>query len=291
MKRLIALILAICMLTGISSAFAFGKGDARTVIGKDVTAGQKTSVYKSFGVKEGSVTELSITNAEERKALSGLADPSIIGSSSISCVYVEILSEGDGLKVTVSNISLCTKEMYVSALNTAGIKNAKIVVTSPVDGTTGIPALADIFKAYEDMSGKELDTTAKLASSLELVTTAELKDKIGGIKAEAIVGELEKSVSKNEKLTDDELKAKIQSIAKDKNITLSDSQVSELVSLYKSMQKLSPDELKAKIASVQDTIKKISAAQQKISEVLTSIGAFFKSVSSFFSDLFAKIGI
>ncbi len=290
MKRLIALFLAICMLMGISAAFAIDKGDARTVIGKDVTSDQKTAIYKTFGIKEGSVTELSITNAEERKALSGLADPSIIESSSVSCVYVEILDEGEGIKVTTSNLSLCTKEMYINALNTAGIKDAKVVVTSAKTGVTGITALADIYKAYEDISGKKLDDTAKLASSLELVTTAELKDKIGNVKAETIVTELEKSLSKNEKLTDDELKTKIQSIAKDKNITLSDSQISELVSLYKSMEKLSPDEIKAKIASLQDTIKKISATQKKISEIFASVQTIFESIGNFFSDIFAKVG-
>lgn len=290
MKRIITLIISLCILMGISSALALDKGDARAVIGADVTKEQKTDVYKSFGIKAGSVKELSITNTEEKKALSGLADPSIIGSDSVYCVYVEILSEGEGLKVSVSKISLCTKEMYVSALNTAGIKDAKIIITSAKKDSSGITALADIFKAYEDMSGKKLDETAKFASSLELVTTAELKDTIGDIKAESIVAELEKSIDKNKNMTDEELKAKIQSIAKDKNIALSDSQTNELVSLYKSMQKLSPDEIKAKISSLKDKINKISETQKKIGAIVASIQSLFKSTGNFFYDIFAKIG-
>ena len=291
MKRIISLLLAICLLAGMTMAFSLEKGLARTVIGKDITSSQKTAVYKTFGINEGSVSELSITNAEERKSLSGLADSSIIGTSALSCVYLEILGDGEGLKVSTSNISLCTKEMYANALATAGIKDTKVIVTSPVEGSSGITALADIYKAYEDVSGKKLDETAKLAASLELVTTAELKDKIGDFKAEAVITELEKSLIQKDKMTDDELRAKIQSIAKDKNITLSDSQVSKLISLYKSMEKLNPDELKEKIESLQNTISKFKAAQEKISEIFASVQAALRSAGSFFSDLFAKIGI
>lgn len=291
MKRIISLLLAICLLAGMTAAFSLEKGLTRTVIGADITASQKTAVYKTFGIKGGSVTELSITNAEERKSLNGLADSSIIGTSALSCVYLEILGDGEGLKISTSNISLCTKEMYANALATAGIKDTKVVVTSPIEGSSGITALADIYKAYEDITGKKLDETAKLAASLELVTTAELKDKIGDFKAETIITELEKSLGQKEKLTDDELRAKIQSIAKDKNINLSDSQISKLVSLYKSMQKLSPDELKEKLESLKNTISKFKAAQEKISEIFVSIQAAFKSVDNYFSDIFAKIGI
>jgi len=291
MKRIISLLLAICLLAGMTTAFSLEKGLARTVIGKDITASQKTVVYKTFGINEGSVSELSITNAEERKSLSGLADSSIIGTSALSCVYLEILGDGEGLKVSTSNISLCTKEMYANALATAGIKDTKVIVTSPVEGSSGITALADIYKAYEDVSGKKLDETAKLAASLELVTTAELKDKIGDFKAEAVITELEKNLAQKDEMTDDELRAKIQSIAKDKNITLSDSQVSKLISLYKSMEKLNPDELKEKIESLQNTISKFKAAQEKISEIFASVQAALRSAGSFFSDLFAKIGI
>ena len=47
------------------------------------------------------------------------------------------LPEGSGMSVTTSNITWCTGEMYISALATAGITDARIVVAAPfeVSGT------------------------------------------------------------------------------------------------------------------------------------------------------------
>lgn len=80
------------------------------------------------------MTELRVTNADERKYLSGYVDDSVIGTNSISCVYIEVLDEGEGLDVTTSNINWCTSQMYVSALATAGITDAKIIVAAPFGG-------------------------------------------------------------------------------------------------------------------------------------------------------------
>ncbi|MEG1316686.1 MAG: DUF1002 domain-containing protein, partial [Oscillospiraceae bacterium] len=190
MKKFLSLFLAATLLMSLGSAFALNKGDARAVIGADLTAAQKASVYKTFGIEPGAVTELGVTNAEEREYLNGLVDPALIGSRSISSVYIEILGAGDGLKVDVSNINWCTKEMYVNALVTAGIDDAKLIVTSPIAGISGTAALTGVYKAYEDITGEKLDETAKLAGTQELVVTAELADQIGSLDAVAIVNEL-----------------------------------------------------------------------------------------------------
>ena len=71
MKKIISIFLVVCLLTGMVSAFAIDKGVTRAVIGADLTAEQKTAVYKTFGVEAGSVPELSVTNAEERTYLNG----------------------------------------------------------------------------------------------------------------------------------------------------------------------------------------------------------------------------
>ena len=113
------------------------------------------------------MTELKVTNAEERAALSGYVDESVIGTRSISCVYVELLVEGAGMDVTTSNVNFCTPEMYMSALATAGITDAKVVVAAPFE-VSGTAALTGVYKAYEDITGKKLDDLAKLVSTQEL---------------------------------------------------------------------------------------------------------------------------
>lgn len=133
MKKILSILLACCLLAGAVPALAVDAGEARAVIGANLTEEQISAVYSNFGVKRGDVTELRVTNADERKYLEGYVEDSVIGTNSISCVYIEVLEEGEGLDVTTSNINWCTSQMYVSALATAGITDAKIIVAAPFE--------------------------------------------------------------------------------------------------------------------------------------------------------------
>ena len=289
MKKIFSMFVVACTLISMTSAFALEKGDARAVMGADITAEQKAVVYKTFGIEEGSVTELTVTNDDEREYLDGLVDDSVIGTKSISCVYIEVLGEGDGLDVSVSNINWCTKEMYANALVTAGISDAKLIVTSPVNGISGTAALTGVYKAYEDITGQQLDEIAKLAGTQELVVTSELADQIGSYDAVTIVNELKKVLGETVKMSDDEVKAEIRNIAADNDISVSDAQVDQLLSLCRSLEKLNPEQLKARVEAFQDTVKKLAGAQEKISEIGASMQTFFKNVGTFLSNLFSKI--
>ena len=286
MKKLVCLALCLCLIVGLGvSAFAINAGDARAVIGANLTEDQISSVYSAFGLTRGSVTELSVTNDEERQYLDGLVDSSLIGTRSISCVYIEILSEGSGLQISTSNISWCTQEMYVNALVTAGIDDAKVIVAAPF-AVSGTAALTGIYKAYEDITGTEISEEAKLASTQELVITAELADEIGSYDAVTIVNELKLILDETVNMTDAELRDEIVSIADDYNVVLSDSEISRLVSLCRSLEGLSDSELKAKVESIQKALVSMSNAKDKVTGIVTSIKNFFESVGNFFSNLF-----
>lgn len=286
MKKIITFVLTAVMLFGMTSAFALDEGEARTVIGADITEAQKAIVYKTFGIDKGSVKELTVTNAEERQYLDGVVDSSVIGTHSISCIYIKILAEGKGLDVTTSNISWCTKDMYRNALSTAGIDDAKVVVTSPIQGISGTAALTGVYKAYEDITGKKLDSTAKLAGTQELVTTAQLADEIGSTDAVTIVNELKEILGETKNMSDDELRAEIKRLADENNISLKDGEVNQLVSLTRQLEKLDTDQLKAKVEQFQSTAKKLAGAKDKVSKFAASFGEFMQSVGSFFSGLF-----
>ena len=286
MKKIISFMLTAAMLFGMTSAFALDKGEARTVIGADITEAQKATVYKTFGIEQGSVKELTVTNAEERQYLDGVVDSSVIGTHSISCIYIKILAEGKGLDVSTSNISWCTKDMYRNALSTAGIDDAQVVVTSPIQGISGTAALTGVYKAYEDISGKKLDTTAKQAGTQELVTTAELADEIGSADAVTIVNELKQILGETKKMSDEELRNEIKSLADENNISLTDDEVSRLISLTRQLEKLNTDQLKQKVEEFQSTAKKLAGAKDKVTKFAASFGDFLQSVGSFFSGLF-----
>lgn len=290
-KRITAAILAICMLAGFSTAFAANEGEARTVIGSDITQSQINDVYEDFGIERGSVTELTVTNSEEREYLEGLVDESVIGSRSISCVYIKLLDKGEGLDVTTNNVNWCTKEIYSNALVTAGITDAQIIVTAPFE-VSGTAALTGIYKAYEDVTGEELDETAKAVGTEEMVITSELAEQIGNYDATILVNELKLMLDELENYTDEELYAEIERIAAEYSISLTEEQINQLIQLARGLQKMDSSELLKNVQNIQGKLKDLAGfvdqattAGGKISAFFANIGDFFKSIGDFFKGI------
>lgn len=295
-KRLLSVFLALALslgLLGVSPALA-AEDDECTVIGADLTNAQTQEVYALFGLERGSVRELSMTNAEERTWLEGYVEDSVLGTNSISCVYIKLLPEGSGTDVTVHNVTWCTEEMYRSALETAGITDVKAIVAAPFE-VSGTAALAGIYKAYETLTGLTLDDIAKQLGIQELTTTADLADQLGKLDAEAIVDDVKSALNETQNMSDEELGEQIRSIASDYHITLTDYQVRQLLKLCRQMEKLSDLELKEKIQDLQDKAKKLEDMNDKaqetretISTVAESVKSFFIKVGDFFAGLFGK---
>ena len=285
MKRLLCIILAVLMFASLGAA-AYADGDAqpRAVIGANLDENQIASVYQLFNVKRGDVKEMTVTNAEEREYLEGYVDESLIGTRSISCVYVELLAEGAGMDVTTSNITWCTPEMYISALATAGITDAKIVVAAPFE-VSGTAALTGVYKAYEDLTGKKLDDLAKAVSTQELTITGELANEIGEMDSTSIVNDLKMMLDETAQMTDEEIKEQIIQIAATYNVNLTENQINQLISLCRSLEGLDADALKSRVEEVQNTLKKVSDAKtqvlgfvDRVKKVVTSIKSFFEKI-------------
>jgi uncharacterized protein YpuA (DUF1002 family) len=263
---------------------AFAEDDSLVVIGADLTEEQIRTVYKIFGIERGSVEELSVTNAEERRYLDGLVEESVIGHYAISCVYVRLLEEGSGLTVETYNISWCTAEMYQNALMTAGVTDAKIVVASPVE-VSGTAALTGIYKAYEHVTGDTLDEIAKSVGTQELTITGELAEQIGSLDATEIVSGLKEVLSETSKMSDEELRQEIERIAAEYKVTLNDSQIKQLIDLCRSLEGLDPAALKSRVEEAQETIRRIGEAKDKAVSFYEKLSGFFNSASNFFSKL------
>ena len=284
MKRTLALILAFCLLAPLCTAAADG-GTARAVIGADLNGEQTAGVYAAFGVERGSVTELTVTNADEREYLDGLVDSGVLGTHAISCAYVELLPEGSGLEVTAENVNWCTPEMYVSALATAGITDARVKVAAPF-AVSGTAALTGVYLAYEDITGEELSEEAKRVSSQELTVTASLSDSIGSLGSVEIINELKLLLDETRDMTDEELRAEIARIAAEAGVELNDSQVGQLVTLCRALEKLDPDALREKVQSVQETLQNLGAALEKAGGFFQRVMDAVNSVIDFFRGLF-----
>lgn len=290
MKKLITILLIIVMAVGMIVPAYAENIQSRAVIGADLTDDQIAAVYNAFGIKRGDAIELRVTNGEERQWLQGYVDESLIGTRSISCVYVELLPEGSGMDVTTSNITWCTGEMYISALATAGITDARIIVAAPFE-VSGTAALTGAYKAYEDMTGKKLDDLAKLVSTQELTITGELANEIGGMDSTSIVNDLKLMLDETQKMTDDEIRAEIIDIAGRYNVSLTNTQIQQLIDLCRSLEGLDADSLKARVEEVQGTLQKVSDAKTKVVGFVETVKKVVTSVSSFFDrikDIIAK---
>ena len=279
MKRTISLCLCVLLLLALCVP-AWADNPSRTVIGADLSPEQIEAVYQSFGLRRGDVTELTMTNAEERRYLEGLVNESVIGTRSISCVYMELLPAGSGLSISTNNITLWTEEMYIGVLATTGITDARIIVSAPFE-VSGTSALCGIYKAYEDMTGMTLDDLAKQAGGEEASVAENLAEQIGSMDSGSIVGELKLLLNETRNMSDDEMRTIITEIAERYNVHLTDTQVNQLISLCRSLERLDPDQLRQRVEEVQGTLQKVSDAKTKVVSFAQDVKGFMESVSGF----------
>lgn len=312
MKKLICVLLAAIALFALCvPALAVNEGEARVVVGADLSDDQILSVYGQFGLMRGSVPELKVTNAEERDYLEGLVSDSIIGTRSISCIYIKVLGTNSGLSVSTNNISWCTEDMYKSALMTAGIYDAEVKVGAPFS-VSGTAALTGIYKAYEDITGVKLDDEAKAAAADELVVTAELADAlesagvdtsiltddtiaeaVASADAVSIVNELKLILDETKNMSDGQLSDQIAEIAGVYGYTLSDENTDRLIQLCRSMEGLDISDLTDKVEQFKSGVAKVretvDTAREYADKAITfgqRVINFFRSIADFFSRLF-----
>lgn len=278
-RKIMSYILIIALVLALPVVANADNVQSRAVIGADLTPEQVELVYQAFGVQQGSVIQLSLTNAEEREYLEGYVDSAIIGTRSISCVYVALYG-GTGMNVTTSNITWCAPEMYISALATAGITDANIIVAAPFE-VSGTAALAGIYKAYEDMTGQKLDSVAKLVSTQELTITGELAQEIGSMDSTSIVQELKLMLDETKTMTDEQLRQQITLIAAQYNVSLTDTQINQLISLCRSLETLDGDALKSRVEEVQNTLNKVADAKTQVVGFVTTVKKVVTSVTEF----------
>lgn len=295
MKKKIAAVLALLLCLTILPSAAFAdeegeqpaEGEARVTIGANLDEEQIAQIYKDFGIERGSVPEIIVTNADERAYLEGIAPERKIGSVALSCIYIKMLPEGEGLRISTNKINWCTSEMYMNALVTAGITDAEVKVSAPFD-VSGTAALTGIYKAYEDITGTTLSEIAKAIGVEELITTGELAEYIGSEEATQIVNELKKILDQTGSMTDDEVRAEIRGIAEAYNVSITDAQVDQLLKLCRSLEKLDVAQLQDKLVSLTKTLESAKKVESKLSEFANGVKNFFGKVADFFARLFGS---
>ena len=283
-------VIALFLLFAPAAAYA-APGDARVAVGNDLTAFQKGVVYDYFGIEEGAVPELTVTIEDERAALSGIVPAEKMGSRSISSVYIKELSAGEGISVDTHNITWVTAEMYMAALDTAGVEDASVIVAAPTR-VSGTAALTGIYKCYEDITGTALSDLAKSAANEELVRTGELAELLGSEQALEFMAELKKALAESQNMSDEELRQIIRDTAVELDIELSDAQVEQLLGLVRKLaaMDLSPEELLDQAKRIQKSLENLQNAQEKASNFFKAVGNAWNKVVDWLRGVFGIKG-
>ncbi|WP_416197323.1 MAG: DUF1002 domain-containing protein [Sporanaerobacter sp.] len=268
------------------SSFAIADGVSTTdrvvSIGKNLTDSQKNQILSYFGVDK-DIEIVEVTNEEERQYLGKYIDAKLLGTRALSCAYVEKLKEGEGITVETHNITWVTEDMYKNALITAGIKDAKVIVASPVK-VSGTAALTGIMKAFEDITGESLTKKEKEVASEEIAKTAMLGNEIGQEKASELIENIKINVVANNIRSKKDIRRAVQAAAKELGVELTDEQTDEVVALMKRIAKLNLD-----LNDIRTQLKDISGKIDKISKQNEEIKSLLNRIIDYFGQLFSKL--
>ncbi|MRH44241.1 DUF1002 domain-containing protein [Aquibacillus halophilus] len=253
------------------------------VLGEALSDAQKDEVRSLLGVDNPDMVQEYIVTGED------LAN--YIGGDSSSNMYssakITRKDPGNGLVIDIvssENITEVTTEMYANALLTAGIENALVEVASPLK-VSGHSALTGIYKAY-NVDGESLDKDRMEVANEELEIATDLADEEGmdQAKVSELLTEIKKAISEQNPATKEDIERIVQEQLDALNIELSPEDREMLTNLFEKMRAINID-----FGNVQSQLEDIAGdIKSKIEEVTGNTG-FWKSVATFFEDLFAGI--
>lgn len=254
-------------------------------LGADLSKDQRKTVLGLMGIDGADLDEYNVVyvnNDEEHKYLGEYIDSSEIGTHSLSSVVITEGEAGAGLKLSVYNVNYCTVGMYKNACATAGVTDANIIVAAPFP-ISGTAALVGILKAYEEMTGNDIDEDVVDAAMDELVTTGELNESISGDskEVEALIADLKSQLQDASWETDEEILDAIDKTAKKYELKLSNEDKQKILALLKKLKGLNLDwdSIKDQASNILDQFKDI--------DVDTS--GIWDKICGFFSELFDLI--
>jgi uncharacterized protein YpuA (DUF1002 family) len=291
-KRILSVALAsVMLLTTGMTAFAADESKPYLALGADLSESEKATVLDKLGVAQSDLANydvITITNEDEKNYLSGYMSDDVIGGRSLSSVLIEKKESGNGIYVTTYNISYCTTGMYRNALITAGITDANVTVAGPFD-ISGTAALVGALKAYEVMTGETVSEESIDAAVNELVTTGDLASTVGDSeKVEQLMALAKQYVVEDNLNSEEDIMEAVEKAATELDITLSDSQRTQISSLMTKISALDIDKeaLKSQAKELYSSLKDMgidlddAGVRAKIKDILVSL---FELIKSFFN--------
>lgn len=282
-SRKITLIILIITLFCWQMGLAWGAEQKVISWGANLTDREKEQVWACFptGLKGQEPAQTIVTNREEKTWLQGLVPDQVIGTKAISSVYLEILPKGSGIQIETKNISWVTEEMFINALVTAGLKDAKVVAVAPYQ-VSGTAALAGIFKAFETATGRTLEQEAKKMASQELITTGNLGEAIGSKeKAAELISKVKAEVVKQQLTDPAAIKGIVGQICQDLQLNLTPEQIQQIVNLMKGIGSLHLDlqQISGQLKVVSDKLEKVWQSNEDIKTLVEKVYSFLQKLA------------
>ena len=172
--------------------------------------------------------------------------------------------------------------MYENALATVGAKNIHVTVAGPTN-ISGTAALLGVVKAYEKLSGKEVDEQVIDGAIDEMITTGKLEKSNGADsqKIEGMIADLKEKVAKDD---DANIGSEIDKVAKQYNISLTEDQKDQLKKMLEKLSKLDLDvsTLKQQANKVYEKLKDLGVKIDKEQAI-----GFFQRIINWLKGLFS----
>lgn len=243
MKRKTAIIMALVMalsMTFTEAAFA-SESDTYLAMGADLSDSEKSTVLSLLGVGDTQGYEVVyVTNSEEHRYLDKYVDSNQIGERALSSVLIRP-NDGNEIDVETHNIGFCTEGMYRNALETAGVEGAEVIVAGPFE-ISGTAALVGAIKAYEEMTGDDVDDEVIEGAVGEMTTTGEIGEEIGDkATAEEIINDVKEDLADNPDMSTEEIQQSIIENAKEQGVELSEGAVEKTTEMIEDLQGLDID--------------------------------------------------
>lgn len=236
-KKIISAFVLIGLLAMPMAAYADAAvGDQIVTIGTNLTEQQRQEVLQYFGANDNAQI-IDVDISEERQYLSGKVPDAQIGNSTNSCAMITYTTKGSGVNVTTHNINYVTPDAYKSAIITAGINDADVKITAPIE-VSGTGALTGIMKAYEVSTGDTISEDVKQAATQELVTNSELGQEIGDEQANDLINTIKQEIADNAPQNEEEAQSLLDRVLSELGITLTDEQYQQLLDLINQFSQL-----------------------------------------------------
>jgi uncharacterized protein YpuA (DUF1002 family) len=239
-KLLIGLILIIIMLSPVYSASGFAVTYGETTYANANMKNTVNSYFQSKTSKNINDATSKVVTASEVNAISTNITGNTYPSSQIfSCAMVD-LSYNQGIDVVVdtSKITVVTPKMYANALESCGINNGYVVVSSPVSAS-GEAALAGVLDSYEIAVGTPIPEQAKKAATEELHTETQIVNETGQDpnKIADLFSNAKNRIQSQNLQDPAKIKVIVVNIANNMNINLTDQQAQQIANTISDSQK------------------------------------------------------